>query len=84
MKHVSYMESYSGMQFNVLACSLKISEVKEYGSNGSDDDISFAEALYFRTSSIVHVLSFVVLSVLLYLLDDGEIPEIVCFKSDAK
>ena len=28
MKHISYMESYSGIQFNILARSLKISEIE--------------------------------------------------------
>jgi hypothetical protein len=32
MKHFSYMESYSGIQFNVLTLTLKISEIEQCGS----------------------------------------------------
>ena len=32
MKHISYMESYSDIQFNVLTVTLKISEIEQRGS----------------------------------------------------
>jgi len=63
MKHISYMESYSGIQFNVLALSLKISEIDSAALNGSDDDTSFFQKRYILgLPPSLMVYSFVVLS----------------------